>query len=217
MKKIPGTELTAQNIFCIGRNYAEHAKELGNSIPTEPVVFLKPTSSIIYHDDQIVIPKNRGEIHHEVEVVLVIGKTGKNIEENLAWDYVRGVGIGLDLTARDLQSKAKEKGLPWAVSKGFDTFAVLSSFIPVPAPEIRDSMKFSLLVDGVVKQSGVTSDMIFSIPKLIAFLSSVFTLSPGDLIFTGTPQGVGPIHEGQNLQARLEDGLVLNVGVCTQN
>ncbi len=213
MKKIPGTELTVQNIFCIGRNYAEHAKELGNAIPTEPVVFLKPTSSIIYSGDEIVIPRSIGQVDHEVEVVLVVGRVAKNISEDQAWDYVGGIGIGLDLTARDLQAKAKEKGLPWAVAKGFDTFAVLSHILPVPAPEKRTAMKFSLSVHGVIKQSGNTSDMLFSIPRIVAYLSSIFTLNPGDLIYTGTPQGVGPIHAGEHLQAKLEDWLVLDAGV----
>lgn len=204
------------NIFCIGRNYSEHAKELGNAIPTEPVVFLKPTSSLIQSGDQIVLPKGVGQVDHEVEIVLTIGKAGKNISEDLAWDYISGVGVGLDLTARDLQAKAKEKGLPWSVAKGFDTFAVVSSMVKVPDIDQRTSMKFSLQINGMVRQTGNSIDMIFSIPKIIAYLSKVFTLNPGDLIFTGTPHGVGPIQAGDHLQAKLETWISLDAGVRAQ-
>lgn len=211
---IPGTSLKFQNIFCIGRNYSEHAKELNNPIPTSPVVFIKPTSSLCFSGENLIIPSQSERVDHEVEIVVVIGKKGKNITEAEAASFISHIGIGLDFTARDLQDKAKEKALPWSIAKGFDTFAAVGQFIKFNGnPEILKNINFSLEVNGEKKQVGKTSDMIFSIPTIISYLSTIFTLSPGDIIFTGTPAGVGPLKEGDKMVASLERIPSLSLGV----
>lgn len=204
MKTIPGLpDLTVGNIFCIGRNYSKHAEELGNTVPDQPMVFLKPTSSIIYNGDAIVLPEQSQNVHHEVELVIAIGKEGKNISEGNARHYIAGYGIGIDVTARDIQQKAKDNRHPWSVAKGFDTFAPISRFVAVQPSTDFSAMKLSLAVNGEVRQHGKTSHMIFSVDTLIAYLSTIFTLSPGDLIFTGTPEGVSPIMAGDSIVATL--------------
>lgn len=202
-KIIPDIGIPVGNIFCIGRNYAEHAKEMGTPVPEVPMVFLKPTSAVCYDGDTVFIPKQSGNVHHEVELVVAIGKTGKNISEKDAPNFICGYGIGIDFTARDIQNKAKEKGHPWSVAKGFDTFAPLGNFVPQSAIPNPQELSISLSVNGKTKQNGHTSDMIFSVSHLIAYLSSVFTLNSGDLIFTGTPDGVGRVNSGDILEARL--------------
>lgn len=211
---IPGTNLKFQNIFCIGRNYSEHAKELNNPIPESPVVFIKPTSSLCFSGEDLIIPAQSNRVDHEVEIVVVIGKKGKNIEESSASEYISHIGIGLDFTARDLQDTAKEKALPWSIAKGFDTFAAVGQFIKFNGnPEILKNINFSLEVNGEKRQTGKTSDMIFPITNLVSYLSTIFTLSPGDIIFTGTPSGVGPLKEGDILKAYLEGIPSLSLGV----
>ena len=213
-KIIPGTNLKIQNIFCIGRNYSEHARELNNPVPTTPVVFIKPTSSICYDGGNLILPVQSEHVDHEVEIVIAIGISGKNIPESNALDYISHIGIGLDFTARDLQDKAKEKSLPWSVAKGFDTFAAISSFVPFSgsASELNN-LTFQLEVNGEIKQKGDSKNMIFSIPAIISYLSSVFTLSEGDLIFTGTPEGVGIVRAGEKLKASMTNGPTLSLGV----
>lgn len=207
-------ELPIHSIFCIGRNYAEHAKELQNEVPDRPIVFLKPASSIIRDGDSIVLPPQSREVHHEVELVAAIGKGGKNIPENEALSHVAGYGIGIDVTARDLQREAKEKSHPWTVAKGFDTFAPISDFIPADTIESRQDMEITLAVNGELRQQGNTRDMIFPVSELVAYLSTVFTLSPGDLIFTGTPEGVSSIQKGDQIVATLQNNLItLTIGV----
>ena len=204
MKAIPGTQLHAQNIFCIGRNYAEHAKELGNAVPTEPIVFLKPTSALCYDGEKILLPARSTRVDHEVEIVVAIGRGGKNISTADAPSHIGGLGVGIDFTARDLQDKAKEKGLPWTLSKGFDTFAPISSFIAPPKDGADLArLEIELTVNGELRQKGSSAEMIFPIAKLIEYLSQNFTLSPGDLIFTGTPKGVAPLKSGDICEARL--------------
>jgi 2-keto-4-pentenoate hydratase/2-oxohepta-3-ene-1,7-dioic acid hydratase in catechol pathway len=210
--KIPGTSLRVENIFCIGRNYAEHAKELGNPVPTEPVVFLKPTSSICYSEGKLLLPKQSSRVDHEVEIVIAIGKSGRDLNEKQALEVIDSIGVGIDFTARDLQDKAKEKALPWAVSKGFDSFAAISSFVACPKdPQKLADLHFSLHVNGVLKQTGHSAEMLNSIPRIISYLSGIFTLSPGDLIFTGTPKGVSPVQAGDKLSAKLEDWTELSL------
>ena len=213
-KIIPGTNLKIQNIFCIGRNYSEHARELNNPVPTTPVVFIKPTSSICYDGGNLILPVQSEHVDHEVEIVIAIGISGKNIPESNALDYISHIGIGLDFTARDLQDKAKEKSLPWSVAKGFDTFAAISSFVPFSgsASELNN-LTFQLEVNGEIKQKGDSKNMIFSIPAIISYLSSVFTLSEGDLIFTGTPEGVGIVRAGEKLKASMTNCPTLSLGV----
>ncbi|MEX0684927.1 MAG: fumarylacetoacetate hydrolase family protein [Balneolales bacterium] len=201
-------------IFCIGRNYAEHALELNNLIPTSPVVFTKPLNSIIGSGGSIIIPPFSNDVHHEVEVVVAIGKGGKNISEAKALNYIFGYGIGIDVTARDVQQKLKDKSHPWDVAKGADTFAPISNFLPANRVPNPFDLELELKVNEEVKQSGSTKDLIFSIPFLISYLSTIFTLQSGDLIFTGTPKGVGPLAKGDKLKATLGDNLVsLNVDV----
>ena len=205
MKKIsiPGTDLTPRSIYCIGRNYIKHAKELNNPVPSSPLVFLKPQSALCFDGDEIIIPEQSSDVHHEVEIVVAISKSGKNISEEAAQEYIAGIGIGIDFTARDIQQRAKESGHPWSVAKGFDTFAPISRFIH--ATEFKDlgNINVDLSVNGVNRQSGNSSQMIFSIPFLISYLSGIFTLHPGDLIFTGTPSGVSQVKAGDKIEATL--------------
>lgn len=204
MKNLPGLpNLTIGSIFCIGRNYQQHALELGNSVPNEPMVFLKPASSLIGDGESIQLPAQSNEVHHEVELVIAIGKKGKNIPEQDARDYIAGYGIGIDVTARDIQQKAKENSHPWSMAKGFDTFAPISTFMPIQPNTDFGSMDISLAVNGTIRQQGNTVNMIFRVTTLISYLSTIFTLNPGDLIFTGTPEGVSPIKSGDSIQATL--------------
>jgi 2-keto-4-pentenoate hydratase/2-oxohepta-3-ene-1,7-dioic acid hydratase in catechol pathway len=195
------------SIYCIGRNYAKHARELKNEIPNEPVVFLKPRSSLVFAGGNITIPPISKNVHHEVEMVILISKLAKNIAEKDALSVVGGIAAGLDMTARDLQSDAKLKGLPWSLAKGLDTFAPVGNFTAY-TPEINLSdLDISVSVNGEVRQSGNTRDMLFPVPKLIAYLSKHFTLTPGDLIFTGTPEGVSAVEKGDLIKASLGSSL----------
>lgn len=187
-------------IVCIGRNYAAHARELGNEIPVSPVVFLKPPSSLVASGGAIILPPQSSDVHHEVELVVEIGTTCRNIAEKAALSAVRSYAVGLDMTARDLQAAAKEKRLPWTVAKGFDTFCPIGPL--APAADIDPSnLDICLTVNGEVRQEGDTSLMLFPVARLIAYCSSIFTLNDGDLIYTGTPKGVGPVVDGDRLVA----------------
>jgi 2-keto-4-pentenoate hydratase/2-oxohepta-3-ene-1,7-dioic acid hydratase in catechol pathway len=197
------TELPVGKIICLGRNYAEHAKEMGAEIPTEPVLFLKPPSSIIYNGEDIVRPSFSQQLHHEVELIVAIGSTGKNIPESRAFDYVLGYGVGLDMTLRDKQADAKKKGLPWSVAKGFDTSAPISEIIPknqIPDPK---KLEIRCLVNGTERQRTSISKMLFPVEKIISYCSTIFTLEEGDLIFTGTPEGVSELNDGDTIEAEL--------------
>eukprot|EP00736_Rhodelphis_marinus_P003841 Rmarinus@m.26818 len=191
-----------RKVIGIGRNYIEHAKELNNPIPKIPVVFLKPTSSVITKGS-IEIPEGC-EVHHEVELGVVIGQEGRNIPRSKAMDFITGYVCCLDMTARDLQGQAKEKGLPWTVAKGFDTFCPVSTFLPKAAIGDPHNLDLWCKIDGEIKQEGNTRDMIFDIPDLISYLSGIMTLEPGDLICTGTPEGVGPLFPGQTIEAGIK-------------
>ena len=197
-------------IFAIGRNYAEHIQELNNERPGEPVVFTKPDTALLRNNDAFYYPDFSKDIHHEVELVLRISKEGKNIEERFASMYFDKIGIGIDFTARDLQQKAKEKGLPWDLAKGFNGSAPIGEkFIPVGELRNLKDINFSLEVNGQVKQQGNTNLMLFSFDHIIAYLSKFFTLKTGDLIFTGTPKGVGPVAIGDKLSAYIENEKLL--------
>lgn len=205
---IPGlSHLTINSIFCIGRNYVEHAKELNNPVPDNPVIFSKPVTSIIFSGDTIILPQYTDDVHHETEVVIAIGKPGKNIPRDEAMDYIAGYAIGIDVTARDIQSKLKEKSHPWEVAKGLDTFAPVSDFVIPDKVFDPADLRLALSVNGTLRQSGTTADMIFPIDDIISRLSEFFTLSPGDLIFTGTPEGVAKIEAGDELHAILGEQL----------
>ena len=190
-------------LVCVGRNYAAHAREMKMEIPTEPMLFLKPASSLIAHGEQIVLPMMSADVHHEVELVAVIGTRARRVGRASALSHVAGLAVGLDMTARDLQQQAKERGHPWSVAKGFDTFAPIGSIMAASSFPHPLDMDVVLEVNGSVRQHGHTSDMIFPLDELVSYISHIFTLEPGDLIYTGTPEGVGPVHAGDRLVARV--------------
>src|SRR5690606_8187507 len=198
-----GLTLVPNKILCIGRNYAEHVREMGDvaELPEEPVVFLKPASALVATGGAVVVPPQSNDVHHEVELVAVIGLGGRDIAEERALEHVTAYALGLDMTARDLQQRAKQNRAPWSVAKGFDTFAPLGPL--TDAAEIPDpqALRLRLTVNDEVRQEGATRDMIFSVAFLVSYLSRIFTLEPGDLIFTGTPEGVGPVRAGDVLEA----------------
>jgi 2-keto-4-pentenoate hydratase/2-oxohepta-3-ene-1,7-dioic acid hydratase in catechol pathway len=196
-------QLEVRKIFCIGRNYADHAKEMQAAVPDAPVFFLKPPTAIIGEGGIICVPSISKELHHEVEMTVLVGRGGKDIQRGNSLNHVLGYGIGLDMTLRDIQSEAKKKGLPWTLSKGFDTSAPLSPFVradEVPDPHTLD---IKLDVNGVTRQHSNTSNFIFKIDELIAYISQFFTFERGDIIFTGTPEGVAPVAAGDRLEAQL--------------
>ncbi len=195
------TLIHSPRIFCIGRNYAAHAAEMKSKVPEVPMVFLKPSTALVRSGDAVVLPPQSVEVHHEVELVAVIGKGGKDIATGDAMGHVCGYGVGLDMTARDIQAAAKKKGHPWSVAKGFDTFAPLGDLVPASAVQDPHNLDIQLTVNGEIRQSGNTQDMIFNLPALIAYCSRIFTLLPGDLLYTGTPEGVAAVHHGDQLEA----------------
>lgn len=192
-------------IICIGRNYADHARELGNEVPAEPVVFLKPQSAILSHKHPFYIPEWTEKVHHEVELVVKIDRLGKTISEAHASRYYSEVGLGIDFTARDVQSRLKERGHPWERAKAFDGSAVVGGFVSLEqlGKDVQ-SLQFSLRNHDKVVQEGNTSDMLFSVDRLISEVSKFMTLKVGDLLFTGTPAGVAAVKSGDRLVGRLE-------------
>jgi len=201
-------------IFAIGRNYAEHIKELNNERPDEPVIFTKPDTAILKNNAPFYYPDFSKDIHFEGELVLRVCKEGKNIEEKFAHKYFDAIGAGVDFTARDLQQKAKDKGLPWDIAKGFNGSAPISDkFLPVSSFADLKNINFSLQVDGEIRQQGNTSLMLFSFDYIISYLSRFFTLKSGDLIFTGTPKGVGPVKVGNVLSVYVEQEKLLEFEV----
>jgi acylpyruvate hydrolase len=197
-------------IICIGRNYAEHAKEMNAPVPGEPVFFLKPDTALIKDNQPFYYPDFSKEIHHEVELVLKINKPGKNIEIKFAHKYYDEIGIGIDFTARDIQAKCKEKGLPWEKAKAFDGSAPIGQFIDKKSLADINTINFHLNINGNTIQKGNTKDLLFSFDSIIAYVSKFFTLKTGDLIYTGTPEGVGPVAVGDRLQAYIEKKLLLD-------
>lgn len=200
-------------VIAIGRNYAEHAKELNNPVPTVPVIFLKPDTAVLKDNKPFYHPEFSSDIHHEIELVLKVSKEGKHISEKFAANYFEEIGLGIDFTARDIQQKHKEKGLPWELAKAFDNSAPVSRFIP--KSEFKDlyNLNFKLDINERTVQEGNTSDLLFSFEYIIAFVSKYFTLKKGDLIFTGTPQGVGKVNPGDHLAGYLEDIKLLDFDV----
>ena len=199
-------------IFGIGRNYAAHIKELNNERPDEPVIFTKPETALLTHNRPFYYPGFSSDIHFEVEILLKICKVGKNIDEKFAHTYYDKIGVGIDFTARDLQLKAKEKGLPWAIAKGFNDSAPISKFISKTEYDLKN-LDFSLTQNGEIKQKGNTSLMLFSFDYIISYLSKFFLLKKGDIIFTGTPKGVGPISIGDKLEVFIKDEKMLYVDI----
>jgi len=200
-------------ILCIGRNYADHIKELGNETPERPVIFMKPASSVIGEGEEIVIPPYSSDCHHEAELALLIGVGGKDIPAEEALGHLAGYGVAIDLTLRDVQAEQKKKGLPWEIAKGFDTACPLSDFAPASSVADPQDLRITLSVNGEPRQDGCTSLMIHRIPQLLSYLSSIFTLAPGDLVLTGTPAGVGPIKSGDRLVAEIAGVAKLSVSV----
>ncbi len=197
-------------ILAIGRNYADHIKELSNERSDEPVIFTKPDTAILKNNEPFYYPDISKDIHFEVEIILRICKEGKYIAEEHAHKYFDKIGLGIDFTARDLQNKAKEKGLPWAISKGFNGSAPISDWHPKQDFYDLKNLNFSLQVNNEVKQEGNTSMMLFSFDYIISYLSKFFTLKTGDVIFTGTPAGVGPIAIGDRLEGFVEQQKLLD-------
>ena len=190
-------------ILCIGRNYVDHVLELGNEMPERPIIFMKPASSVIGEGEEIVIPAYSSECHHEAELALLIGSGGKDISAGDALQHLAGFGVAIDLTLRDVQAEQKRKGLPWEIAKGFDTACPLSAFVPADSIPDPQNLRIMLSVNGEPRQDGSTALMIHRIPELISYLSSIFTLLPGDLILTGTPAGVGPVRSGDRVVAEI--------------
>jgi acylpyruvate hydrolase len=200
-------------ILAVGRNYAGHIKELNNTQAEEPVIFMKPDTALLKNNNPFYHPTWSTNIQYEVELVLKIGKEGKSISEKFASNYIDGIGIGIDFTARDLQTKLKDQGLPWTLAKGFNDSAPVSEFIPIDKFSDLKNISFSLVKNGQEVQYGNSSDMIHPIEKIISFISQYITLKKGDLIFTGTPEGVGPIAIGDKLEGLLQGNLMLKTEI----
>ncbi len=196
-------EITIGKIVCVGRNYAEHAAELGNEVPEKPVVFLKPNSAVIYSGGEIIYPSFSKEMHHETELVLLLGKELKDAGSKESAAAIEAYGVGLDMTLRDVQSELKKKGHPWTIAKGFDTSAVLSDFVPASEHELTLEEEIILKVNGSVRQTEKLNMMLFKPAQILEYISTLMTLEAGDLIFTGTPKGVGAVKPGDRLQASI--------------
>ncbi len=200
-------------LLCIGRNYADHAAEMEREVPDAPMVFLKPATAVIRDGGTVHLPPQSRDVHHEIELVAVIGKKGRKISQQEALDHVAGYAVGLDMTARDLQNEAKEQRHPWSVAKGFDTFAPLGPISPATAIDNPQALTLRLEVNGEVRQEASTEHMMFPVAELIHYCSQIFTLMPGDLLYTGTPSGVAPVEHGDELYASATgcDSLRVNV------
>ena len=203
--RIPATgrEYRVGKVVCLARNYVDHIKELGNTVPDEPVLFIKPATSIIGPGGTVVIPPYSSDCHHEVELAVLVGRTGRNIDPGRAMAYVDGYGVGIDLTLRDVQGRLKAKGLPWEAAKGFDTACPLSDFVPAETIVDPHDLPIRLSVDGDIRQDASTALMMRRLPEIISYASTRFTLEAGDVILTGTPAGVGPVVGGQRLVAEI--------------
>jgi acylpyruvate hydrolase len=200
-------------IICLARTYREHAKEMNTVITENPLLFLKPNTSVIFNHGTILIPAQSHCLNHEVELGVVIGKNGKHISQENAMDFVLGYLVALDITARDLQSEAKKNGWPWAIAKGFDTFAPLSDVVLKEKISNPHNLDLELKINTMVKQKSNTNQMIYSLERIISFISDIMSLERGDLILTGTPEGVGEIKESDVLDARLGTFCTLRVDV----
>lgn len=193
------------SLYCIGRNYVKHIEEMKSERTEAPVVFLKPRSSLLFNEGTILLPKNSSNVHHEVELVLLIGSQFKHVSPGDSLQHVKAFTVGIDVTARDIQSEAKKKGLPWTLSKGFDRFAPVGNFVEYTPDIDLQNLNIEVKVNGKIRQKGSTSQMLFSCAEIISYLSHQFTLYPGDLIFTGTPEGVSPIVDGDIITASVGD------------
>lgn len=199
-----GEEVAVGTLFCVGRNYALHATEMGSEVPSEPFIFLKPPTAVIGTGDSVRIPPISKDLHHEVELVVLIDRMMKDVSQKDALGGVAAVAVGLDMTLRDVQGVAKREGKPWSVAKGFDTSAPVGPLLRLDRIGRISDLAFSLKVNGEVRQRGEWSGMIFSVAEILSWLSTIFTLRPGDLLFTGTPEGVGRVVPGDRLEAVIE-------------
>jgi 2-keto-4-pentenoate hydratase/2-oxohepta-3-ene-1,7-dioic acid hydratase in catechol pathway len=199
-------------ILCVGRNYSEHAKELGNAVPENPVIFSKPDTALLKNNEAFYLPSFSNDVHHEVELVIKINKVGKKIQEKFARNYFSEIGLGIDFTARDVQSELKAKGLPWELAKAFDGSAPIGNFINIENLNLKN-IDFSLQKNGQIVQKGNTAQMIFSFEKIVSFVSQYFTLKVGDLIYTGTPAGVSQVNIGDKLEGFIGNDLMLTCEV----
>ena len=196
-------QFTIGKIVCLARNYAEHARELGNETPAAPVLFMKPASSVIDNGATVRIPAYSQECHYEVELAVLIGTQARTVTVDKALEHVSGYGVAIDMTLRDVQNGLKAKGLPWEFAKGFDTACPLSDFVPVGAIADPHALQLTLAVNGEIRQNGTSADMIHRVAQIIAHISAIFTLEPGDVILTGTPAGVGPVRAGEVMTAEI--------------
>lgn len=207
------TPIAVGKIVCLARNYVAHAHELGNEVPSEPVLFIKPASSMIYDGDQVEIPAYSNDCHHEVELAVLIGTTGKNISVENAMSHVAGYGIAIDMTLRDTQAQLKENGFPWEKAKGFDTSCPISNFVAAAQIDDPHNLAIQLSVNGEMRQDATTACMIRRIPETIAAITEGFTLEAGDIILTGTPAGVGRVVSGDHMETMIEGVGILRVSV----
>ena len=194
------TDVYCPRIFCIGRNYAEHIRELSNTTPENPVIFIKPATCLVKPGERIHFPKHGRELHHEVEIVVKIGSEGRVAKDEEAPSFISAITVGLDLTLRDVQNDLKKKGLPWEIAKAFEQSAPIGDFVPYDWSVNLNDISFGCRVNGKERQSGNSRDMISSIPQLIVEISKIWVLQPGDMIYTGTPSGVGPLKIGDTIQ-----------------
>ena len=201
------------SIFCIGRNYVAHAQELGNEVPTSPVIFMKPSASLLAEGKNFTIPSFTNDLHYEGELVLRVNKQGKNLKGVKVLDYCDAITVGIDFTARDLQAKLKEKGLPWEKAKAFDDAAIIGSWVPLTSQIIENPIHFVLRKNGAIVQDGDSALMIFSLATILESITEYFTIYPGDLIYTGTPVGVGPTNKGDIFEGYFEVNQVFSVKV----
>jgi 2-keto-4-pentenoate hydratase/2-oxohepta-3-ene-1,7-dioic acid hydratase in catechol pathway len=198
--QVESRKIEASRIFCVGKNYREHIQELQDEDPDQPVIFMKPVSCLVSHQEKIKLPTHGTCLHHEVELVVLIGRGGRNISASKAPSHIAGLSLGLDLTLRDVQSSLKKKGLPWEIAKAFDQSAPLGEIIPLNNSIHLDAIAFSCTVNGELRQQGNSGQMIYSIAQIIHYLSGIWELLPGDLIYTGTPSGVGPLASGDTIK-----------------
>jgi 2-keto-4-pentenoate hydratase/2-oxohepta-3-ene-1,7-dioic acid hydratase in catechol pathway len=200
-------------IFCVGRNYAEHAKELGNIIPDEPVIFMKPKSALLQSHTPFYYPEFTNELHYECELVLRVSKNGKYIQENFASKYYDAVTVGIDFTARDIQKELKEKGLPWEKAKAWDNSAVVGKWVPFASLKNKQDINFGFYKNKELVQQASSTEMIYDFDYIISYISNFFSVNIGDLIFTGTPAGVGEVVVGDELEGFMEDQSLLSLEV----
>lgn len=214
LKFIDGSELETGTMYCIGQNYAKHAAEMGSHISSDPTIFIKPPSALILNDDEIILPDISQNIHHEMELVVIIGDDCDSISPDNAVNVIAGYAIGIDVTLRDVQESSKKSGKPWSVAKGFKTSAPISFIIPQQKyDDTIPDFEMKLFVNSELKQHGYSKDMLKKIPDLISYISKIFTLRKGDLIFTGTPEGVGQIKSGDLITAELCGEISITVSV----